>query len=72
MSASVTKEVGPRPFVAWCDRCQDGERHHTTKRAQSWADGHNTRNHLDIPTLERITDAGAGREGPPTLGQARP
>lgn len=45
MSAEVTKESGPRPFVAWCERCQDGVRHATKKRAQAWADTHNTAKH---------------------------
>ena len=45
MSAEVTKESGPLPFVAWCERCQDGVRYATTKRTQAWADKHNATKH---------------------------
>ena len=45
MSAEVTKETGPSPFVAWCKACQDGVRYATVKRAQAWADKHNAGRH---------------------------
>ena len=54
MSASVTKEVGQRPFVAWCERCQDGVRHYTAKRADLWAAAHNASRHATI--IEPLPD----------------
>jgi len=47
MSATVTKEDGPRPFIAWCEECQDGVRHATRTRAQKWADRHNEEHHTE-------------------------
>lgn len=49
MSAVVTKETGKRPFIAWCERCQDGVRAATAKQAQAWADKHNAERHKETP-----------------------
>ena len=43
--AVVTKEPGARPFIAWCEFCQDGVRHRTSARASAWADSHNNAEH---------------------------
>lgn len=45
MKAAVTKESGPRPYVAWCEFHQDGVRHRTSARASDWADRHNAEQH---------------------------
>ena len=36
MTAELTKEAGSRPYVAWCEECQEGVRHHTTKAGQGF------------------------------------
>lgn len=50
--AVVAKESGPRPFIAWCEFCQDGVRHATRKRADGWADSHNANEHAICDVCE--------------------
>lgn len=43
--ATVSKGFGARPFIAYCDFCQDGVRHKTKPRADEWAAQHNDDQH---------------------------
>ncbi|AYR01017.1 hypothetical protein PBI_ISOLDE_48 [Arthrobacter phage Isolde] len=57
IQATVRKEDGPRPYLAWCDFCQDGVRHQTKARAGEWADGHNAKEHAicDVCGVDHAT-----------------
>jgi hypothetical protein len=45
MSAGVTKGLGPRRFIAWCEFCQDGMRYGVPRKAHAWAANHNRERH---------------------------
>lgn len=48
----MTKGFGPRPFIAWCEFCQDGVRHGSAKRANAWAGAHNAEQHRQCEVCE--------------------
>ncbi|QWY79674.1 hypothetical protein PP637_gp44 [Arthrobacter phage Persistence] len=44
MSATVKAVFGPS-YLAFCEFCQDGERHRIRGRAEAWAEQHNAKEH---------------------------
>jgi uncharacterized protein YlaI len=55
--ATVSKGFGARPFIAYCDFCQDGVRHRTVQRANNWAFRHNAEHHqvCDVCGVDHAT-----------------